>query len=344
MLQHPPDSDALVDLGDAFGRKFLLTIDTEEEFDWSAPFDRAAHSLTHIPQIARFQSMCEQWGAHPVYLVDWPIAGDAQAREIIGSALARGTANIGLQLHPWTNPPFDEPVSVFNSFAGNLPPEIEAAKFEALHQRVSEGFGRKPLIYRAGRYGVGASSAEMLIKAGIRIDSSVRALFDYSALGGPDFSDYPAEPYRADHNGRLLELPLTAVYSGPLRSLGRRLQPLKRRIPPLSNALAHTGLLQRLPLTPEGTRISEAIRAIDLALAGGQRLLVCSFHSPSLAPGNTPYVESEQALERFYAWFAAIFAHLARRGIGHARLEDILTASGGSTPPAPTLESAATAR
>lgn len=99
MLQRPPFGSAAT-FAPEFGQRVLLTVDTEEEFDWRAPFQREGYGLSHIGQILRFQQFCETIGAHPVYLVDWPIANCAQAVEIISDAMRRGMAEVGMQLHP----------------------------------------------------------------------------------------------------------------------------------------------------------------------------------------------------------------------------------------------------
>ena len=83
-------------------------------------------------------------------------------------------------------------------------------------------------------------------------------------------------------------------------------------------------MLERIPLTPEGISIDEAIRGIDIAIDDGLPLLVFSFHSPSLAPGYTPYVRSEEDLEAFYNWWRAIFAYLAKRNIAPSSVKDIM--------------------
>ena len=88
-----------------------------------------------------FQQFCEGIGVSPVYLVDWPVAQDARAQEIIGDAIRRGQAEIGVQLHPWVNPPHHEEVNRRNSFAGNLPPELEAEKI-----RSKEGIPLLPAV------------------------------------------------------------------------------------------------------------------------------------------------------------------------------------------------------
>jgi hypothetical protein len=86
---------------------------------------------------------------------------------VLKEPLARGTAEIGVQLHPWVNPPHDEDVNQFNSFAGNLPYELERAKFLKLHETIIRNFSAVPLIYRAGRYGLGPNTASILREAGL---------------------------------------------------------------------------------------------------------------------------------------------------------------------------------
>ena len=311
-----------------FAPRFVVTVDTEEEFDWSGPFARAEHSLDSIPRLAKFQQFCDGFGVAPVYLIDYPVATDPRTVDALGEAVAQGRADIGVQLHPWVNPPLEEAVSARNSFAGNLPPELERAKFRKLKEVIEQAFGAAPLIYRAGRYGVGPATAGILAESGIAIDSSVRALFDYSGEGGPNFRAHPVEPWWVggrDANGRaLLELPLTTVYWGMLRRQGGWLHPALWRAPRLRGLLARLGLLERIPLTPEGVAAEEALKAIDVALDDGLPLLVFSFHSPSLLPGHTPYVRDEDDLDRLYGWWRLVFEHLRRRGIAAASVRDIM--------------------
>lgn len=328
MLEVPPVGRSAT-FAPSFGQRVLLTVDTEEEFDWRAPFRREGYGLSHVAAIPRFQTFCEQIGAHPVYLVDWPIVKDPAAVEIIGDAVRRGTAEIGVQLHPWVNPPFDEEVNVRNSFAGNLPPELEAAKFTALRDAIESAFGTPPLIYRAGRYGLGPKTAALLKENGIRIDTSVRALFDYSAQGGPDYSNHPVTPYWVDDQHSLLELPVTSTYWGPLRQIGPLVHRVQRHIPTFFSGFSRFRLLERIALTPEGVSAAEALRGIDLSLDGGLPVLVLSFHSPTLAPGHTPYASDDAAVETLYAWFEQIYRHLTARGVRSCTVAEVIAATGG---------------
>ena len=320
----PPAAVDMVRFAPGTGPRFLLTVDTEEEFDWDKPLERTGHSLDSVLWLRKFQQFCEGFGVVPVYLVDYPIATSPLAAEVLREALAAGRAEIGVQLHPWVNPPHDEEVNEFNSFAGNLPFALEQAKFMRLRDCIEQNFGQTPQIYRAGRYGLGANTGKILKEAGVAIDSSVRARFDYSASGGPNYRDLPVRPWWVGAAGSLMELPLTTVYWGMLRQFGGWLYPRMWRFPQLRGALARIGLLDRIPLTPEGVTIKEAIRGIDIALDEGLPVLVFSFHSPSLFPGYTPYVRNVDDLDALYDWWRQVFTYLASRQVTPTTVAQII--------------------
>ncbi|MBS1240307.1 MAG: hypothetical protein H6R45_1013, partial [Proteobacteria bacterium] len=259
-----------------FGQRFILTVDTEEEFDWSKPIRREGHGLDHLPRLAKFQQFCENEGVCPIYLVDYPVATSALAADILRDPVAKGRAEVGIQLHPWVNPPHDEEVSERNSFAGNLPPDLERAKFIRLREAIETNFGAIPQIYRAGRYGAGPNTGAMLREGGIAMDTSVRSKFDYSSEGGADYRKHPLVPYWLDPEHTVLEVPLTTVFWGMLRRQGDWIYPLMWRMPRLRGVLSRLGLLERIPLTPEGVSVDEAIRGIDIALDDGLPLLIFS--------------------------------------------------------------------
>ena len=330
MQQRVPPVDPRWPLGDAkpvdFGPdwrpRFIVTVDTEEEFDWNGPFTRDAHGLKHVLAMPRFQGFCERSGVRPIYLVDYPIAADAAAAEMLGGWCKAGRADVGVQLHPWVSPPFDETVSVRNSYACNLPPELERRKFALLYEAIERHIGVESKIYRAGRYGAGPATPAILREFGLDCDTSVRSLFDYRGQGGPDYARTPLSPYWLI-DGALAELPVTSVLSGLIGPKGAALFRSGEDRPNLRAVLSRLGLVERIALTPEGISADKAIAAVDAALAQRLPLLVFSFHSPSLAPGYTPYVRSEADLEALYRWWETLFAHCASRGIAPMALDEL---------------------
>jgi hypothetical protein len=315
-----------VDTSPLGGPRFTVTVDTEEEFDWDAPFTRDEHGLTHVPAIERFQKQCEVNGIKPIYLVDWPIAQDPVAQELLGSFQKNATASIGIQLHPWVNPPYVEEVSALNSYPCNLPPELERAKLTLLTNAIRDRFGIQPDIYRAGRYGAGPSTPALLRELGIRIDTSVRSRFNYQEQGGPDHSAKPLHPYWLEE--RVMELPVTTVFVGGLRNAGDALFSRMFSSDVSRAMMARADLVERIALTPEGIPLEKALNGIDRALEEGIPILNFSFHSPSVAVGNTPYVRTPDDLEVMYAWWEGVYAHLAKRGVLHISVEEIASLTG----------------
>jgi hypothetical protein len=321
-LDRPPHPSCYFRLPDDFGRRFMVFADTEEEFDWGKPQSRDERSTSHVKSLDGAHRRLHAMGAHVVYLIDHPIATDPAAIETLRPLMEAGECDIGTQLHPWVNPPFDEEVNLTNTFSGNLPTELEAAKMRCLTETIEQGFGKRPVIYRAGRYGVGSNSAALLAELGYRIDVSVRAYFDYSGEQGPNFSGVKPLPYKVG----LVEVPLTAAYLGGLRGMGPRLFPLTARVPLVRGAVARAGLLNRVSLTPEGVPVEQALRAVERLLKDGHQLFSLSFHSPSVEPGHTPYVRDEADLAEFYAWWEAVLGLLAERGVTSASVDDLLAA------------------
>ena len=325
-LDRPPEEGCYIRLPESFGRRFTIFSDTEEEFDWGKPRSRDNRSTTHMSAMPDLQERFRRRGVKPVHLVDHPIATDPRSVDMLGEWLERDEISIGTQLHPWVNPPHDEEVNTYNSFVGNLPLELEQAKIENLTETIEAAFGRRPVVYRAGRYGVGPNSATLLEQAGYRADVSVRALFDYGGEGGPDFTRVKPFPYRL--GGRaLVELPLSAAYVGRLRGFGRGLYGAAGRLPKGRGLLSRAGLLDRVALTPEGVPLDEALAAARALLDDGARWLSLSFHSPSVEPGHTPYVRTEADLRTFHAWWDGMLDFFEAQGIAPASIEETVAAA-----------------
>lgn len=323
-MQRLPPPESFASFRDGFAPRSLLTVDAEEEFDWDGEFSATEHGLEHVRELGRFQQFCETLGISPVYLVDWPITQSPMAQEILGDACARDKAEIGIQLHPWVNPPFEEEVGAYNSYAGNLPPALEREKLTRLCDAIAENFKTTPLIYRAGRYGTGPATAQILKDLGVPIDTSVRSKFDYRRGHGPYYAAHPLEPWWIGDDRKLLELPVTSVFWGLLRKQGDILYPRLFKHQSAVGIMAKLGLLERIALTPEGVTAEEALRGIDIALDDQLPILVFSFHSPSLAAGFTPYVKTEADVEGLYDWFTKVYAYLDQRGVRPTSVEEIL--------------------
>jgi hypothetical protein len=320
----PPPADAFADIAPLGDRPVLtVVVDTEEEFDWSKPHSRAAVAVTSIAAQDRAQAICDRWGVVPTYVVDYPVAADAAAAATLRGFADAGRAVIGTHLHPWVNPPHDEDVTIFNSFAGNLPPALEGAKLAVLTDTIERAFGKRPTIYKAGRYGIGASTPGLLAALGYRVDISVFARLLPDGDGGPDFRAFPPRPYWLTPDRSVLEIPLACGFFGLLADAGPRLSPrtqaglaARLRVPGI---LSRLRLLEQSRLTPESVDLGELKRITRALVAQGHRVLQFAWHSPSLVAGHTPYVRTDAELTAFLAkldgYFSFFFNELGGRAL-----------------------------
>ncbi|MHC4973470.1 MAG: polysaccharide deacetylase family protein [Planctomycetota bacterium] len=282
------------------GRKPALSvvIDTEEEFDWSKGFFREKTSVRHLERVATVQKVFDEFGIRPTYVVDYPVATQPEGSQPLKEILDDGRAEIGAHLHPWVNPPFEEEVSSRNSFPGNLGRDLEARKLAALGDAIEEAFGARPKVYRAGRYGIGPETGEILEEQGFEVDLSVCPRMDYRPQGGPDYTAWSPQPFWFGRKRRLLEIPRSAGYTGLLRSRANLLRPFIKNAY-VRGVLSRTGMFTWSVLSPEAVPLHELKRFTRWLHGRGWRLFVFDFHSPSIEPGHTPYIETEADRRQF---------------------------------------------
>jgi len=285
----------------------LVIVDTEEEFAWDRPFDRASVGTTSIAgQPLMHERVFDKFGIVPTYVCDYPVATTALSVATLRRLMEEGRCEIGTHLHPWVSPPHQEQVTTFNSYAGNLPRELEFEKLRTLTAAITASFGRAPVTFKAGRYGLGQHTAESIAALGYTIDASVVPYSAFTNDGGPDFRAYDEHPYWFGAGQReLLELPVTTGYAGWLRTLGPQLHEMAQR--PLARTarmggiLARSRALERIRLSPEVASGDEMRRLTTSLLGNGCEVFSLTYHSPSMVAGHTPYVRSAADLERFIA-------------------------------------------
>ncbi|MCU0865161.1 MAG: polysaccharide deacetylase family protein [Planctomycetes bacterium] len=312
-MVHDPASRSPALLPAGSPPQLLVVVDTEEEFDWRR-FDRANTSVLAMAEVHRGQAVCERHGLRPTYVADYPVVSQRHGSEPLLALVRDARAEVGAHLHPWVNPPHEEPVDSFHSYPGNLPPSLERAKLAALADAIEHAFGVRPRVYKAGRYGIGPHSAAMLEDAGFDIDCSPCPAYDFRGDGGPDFSHEHAMPFWFGRARRMLCLPTTAAFLGPTGALAPRLWraatagvPSRLRLPGI---LSRLGVLSRIRLSPEGFDLPALQRLTRSLLARGQQVFALTYHSSTLRPGCTQYVRTERqrdafldVMNNYFAWF-----------------------------------------
>ncbi|MGC2203832.1 MAG: polysaccharide deacetylase family protein [Stellaceae bacterium] len=281
----------------------VVIVDTEAEFDWEAHRPRRAKGVTSIRCQDRAQRIFDRFKVRPTYVLDYPVSSTPEAYEVIRDLHRLGACEIGAHLQPWDNPPLVEQTTDENSYPGNLPFELEREKLVQLTRSIENNIGVRPRIYKAGRYGVGRATAHILAELGYEIDVSVVPGTNLSCKFGPDFSRCRASPYWFGKEPPLLEIPLSIGYTGLLADTGSVAYTLtmndRLKAFHVPGILARLGVVERITLTPEGISFEEQRRLTGALLRKGHRVFSFTYHSPSLAPGNTPYVRSEADLQSF---------------------------------------------
>lgn len=267
-----------------------VVVDCEAEFDWSKPFDRAQTGVTALESVERGQAVFDRYGLRPVYVTDYAVVSQPAGYMPLRAIYDRGGCALGAHLHPWITPPLTEDVTVHNSYAGNLPMALEREKLRTLIDAFTNAFGFPPRFFKAGRYGVGPHTMALLAEAGVLVDFSIIPGRDLSRTGGPDFRGFDSAA-RLAADGRVLCLPMTRERIGPLaqsKPLAALVDGPGRAVS-LGGVMSRLGLMETVTLTPEGETAERQIALIRAMLGRGQRQFVMHYHSPSLAPGFTPY-------------------------------------------------------
>jgi len=304
---HPAPSDIAHFINED-GPWLLVTIDAEEEFDWTT-ISTAAQSVNSLKFQCKAHEIYDHYGLKPTYFVDYPVINQDAGYKPLYELYSQDMCHIGAHLHPWVNPPYVEEISFKNSYPGNLDQELEYEKLSTLTDLIEHRFGARPTSYRAGRYGAGPHTGAVLEQLGYETDLSVLPLTDLRRQEGPDFRACPAQPYWFGKDRQLLEIPMTVGLLGLLSPFGAALhsaldRPLSEQIK-LWAFLARSRILDRIKLSPEGVSLNEAKRLTRSLLTQGHKIFVITYHSSSLVPGNTPYVTSPHELDNFLSWIDA---------------------------------------
>ena len=292
-----------------------MAIDAEEDFDWDRPVYGTGYTTSCMRNLRDLQGIVGAYGLVPTYLLTYPVIDDLAAVQILRRHLGRGECALGVQLHPWVNPPFESGEQAGTSFSGNLAPELEERKLIELKRRFVECFGLEPRVYRAGRYGIGPHTAPMLERHGFTVDTSLAPRTVSTDVDGPDHSNYDYEMFWFGENRRLLELPLCRSIVG----WGGKWAPAIYRLlaTPLMNRLHAPAVItrlrcaERITLSPEGNDAAAMLRLVRHLRARGQTIFVLSFHSSSLAAGSNPYVRSKADLHAFYDRLSSVLDTMA---------------------------------
>jgi hypothetical protein len=294
----------------------LVGVDTEADDQWSEKGRRHVQ-VRNAERLPALQSLCEEFGVRPSYVVTHEMATREESAPILRDLARRGRCEIGAHLHPWSSPPFRPEDLAAHTYPHNLPPELLERQLTELTTTLAESLGVRPTTYRAGRNGFDGKSLPILEKLGYNVDTSVDPLFNERRKGGMIFAGAPLTPYHPDYAdvrrrgaARILEVPISAATDPPLP---KALERLYASLPPIP----YRGALKRVGLRPVWLRPSYTPLPAMLAFASrlAERRAPCFniiFHSSELLPGGSPYTPDVASVERFLSDLRRLLEHLTQ--------------------------------
>lgn len=291
---------------------FVISIDTEED-NWTPV--RSGFTAANSRELPVLDQFFASLGVRATYFTTFQFVSSPGAAEILREIIARGDAELGAHLHPWSTPPFGGPEPENFSMLHRYGPEMQEAKLLRLNEVLAEKCGVRPTTFRAGRFGFGTKMVPILVRNGFRVDSSVTPFLDWTEDdGGPDFRGAPTSAYRlgpsadvrtTEQPGVLWEVPISVGYT--------RFRPgtwsevasvLERRVVGglhIGGLAARTGVVRRAILSPETNSVRDMLAVSRRLIDAGATHLHMFFHSSSLRPGLTPFTRSRAEVAQLYA-------------------------------------------
>lgn len=300
---------------------FILTVDTEEEWDWSGPFPDSDFSVRNVFELPAFQNYCQELGIKPTYLVDYAVANSDSASQILKN-FNQTQCEIGAHLHPWANPPFYDDTREFSSHVINLPIEQVSAKLDALIEVIQRKIGQSPRSFRTGRWGVNGDVLKLLLKAGIDTDTSVYPLYSNDYFSCENAPKSPYWPSYSDTNQvgeqrGIFEIPVTCGFNRSNTKFSQAFHKLMEKRPfrwlRINGFCWQTLILRKLYLSPELCSAADMNRLVRARLKKGTKIFHMYLHSSSLIQQVTGLNDEANAREQICQRIGQVIAELESR-------------------------------
>jgi hypothetical protein len=306
--------------------RLLVTIDTEcdKRSDWHS---RNPPSFEAVEEGIgkRLQPLFDAFGIRPVYFLSPEVLCHRPSMDLL-----RGLPAVELapHLHGDYIVPEIETWDVAGSIADDMQCEygsdLEQAKMAVLTELFAQQVGRRPVSFRAGRFGVGPHTGRILAELGYTVDSSITPHIVWTDKQGqrtPDFRGLPEWPYFVGTEGHLwrpgssplLEVPVTVLSPGSLP--GRGSNPIWFR-PWYSDSDTLCGVVDHVLAQP--------------LFDGIARPLVMMFHNVEVLAGCSPYPQTDADVDRFLDQLKRVFEHAARHGVQPCTLAEYAEGMRGS--------------
>lgn len=296
-------------------KSFLITVDTEGDNQWKM-WNGEETTTENAKYIPRFQSLCEEYGFKPVYLMTWEMADDAMLVAYLKNKAQFGLCEIGMHLHAWSSPPaYDLPRKYNgNPYITEYSQEIMYEKMRLLTEHLENRFEVKPISHRAGRWASNPAMFDVLTELGYKVDCSVVSGWNASRITGQstnvgfDYSKAPKKVFWVKDG--LLEVPMIVER---FRSISGKT---------LREKISRSVKGRDTWLRPA---MSDSVEMMRMLSKNENDYAMFMIHSTELMPGGSPYFKTAEDVEREYGIIKNVFDDAQSKYTG-ASLEEYFNA------------------
>jgi hypothetical protein len=299
--------------------KYLVTIDTEEAWDWSGPYPTSHFSVEHIGRLPQFQDLCNRYGVRATYFTNHAVISDQSASKTIIGLSELPNVEIGMHIHPWATPPMkpDAVVTSRDTYLHNADDELIRAKLNETYGALISA-GIHPTSFRGGRYSSGGEIHRFLREKGFLAECSVVPYASWNEDGAPDFRDRDNFPVRlsSDTAGdrAMWEIPLSMGFTrrpfGLWAPVFRTIENTALSRLRLIGIAERLGLLRKVWLNFEVNDPYDWAPFLLLLQRMGVPCVTFTVHSSSLFAGPGPYTRTVDDEKRIFRQIEKVFRQL----------------------------------
>jgi len=287
---------------------FIVTVDTEEAFEWGKDFRThySGEEVSYIKELLKFQDLCDKYKIKPTYLVDYPILANEVSLAIL-KQLKKRNCELGTHLHTWCNPPFEEKISIKTTYLENLDPKLMEKKMKNLTNRFKQTLNNSIGAFKSGRYSISDRLFEILIKQGYKVDTSLMPFTDLTPYGGSPKIITKFRPFKIKvKKGELLEIPTTVGFNFNNFNFCN-----KKSL--LINFLKRMNVIKFIRLSPEYSSVKDMKKICNIYIKKKVPVLHLQLHSSDFKIGATPYVKNKKELIKLYKSVEQIFDYVINK-------------------------------